>query len=407
MEFIDNLKKLGEKENKLYLILLIYLIVGYTVFRILTLVNLSLIGAIIYFPILGFTSFFWFLSLLNIKIKEYSLSRIILLLIIDCILMILFLIVIVVFIIVSIFSYIFFTSLLLLYGCFKMSKEIDERLYYKHGSWFWRGLEFWGGIAISLIFLYLAYIGTFEAISVTNATEIINLAYIVVIIVIICITIYGLIHSFGRKFNGWLGTYFILVTIYTVYLVLKVFLGLTGGSGQSSSLITIIGLLFLDLFILVYSISSIIGKQGEILAERFKKFKKDTLILWLIFSKAAWEYAVNFPYGILGIVQTLGITFYTELGNIVIMITNIGVLIIFLILVVIFGYNGIQAYGEEKKRLKTGKIEIWLSKKSGERTDHKRPVSVANVEVDEKLPEVKEVSIDYEENSDNYIKDLD
>lgn len=144
MEFIDNLKKLGEKENKLYLILLIYLLIGYAALRILTLMNLALIGAIVYFPILGFTSFFWFLSLLNRKITEYSTTKIILLLIIDCVLMIILLFVIAAIIIVSIFSYIFFTSLFLLYGCFKMSKEIDERMYYKHGAWFWRGVEFWG-----------------------------------------------------------------------------------------------------------------------------------------------------------------------------------------------------------------------------------------------------------------------
>ena len=373
MELIDNLKKLGEKENKVYLILLIYLIIGYTALKILTLMNLALIGAIIYFPILGFTSFFWFLSLLNKNIKEYSISKILFLLIIDCILMILLLFVIVVIIIVSIFSYIFFTSLFLLYGCFKMSKEIDERIYYKQGAWFWRSLEFWGGLTLSLVIIYLAYLGTFEATNMTNAPAIINIAYIAVIIVIICLAVYGIIHSFGRKFNGWLGTYFILITIYTIYLVLKVFLGLTGGTGESS-LSTIIGLLILDLFILIYSISSIIGKQGEILAERFRRFKQDTLILWLIFSKAAWEFAVNFPYGTLGIVQALGITFYTELGTIVNTITDISVLIIFIILVVVFGYNGIKGYGEEEKRLKSGKIEIWLAKKSGERVKHKRPV---------------------------------
>ncbi len=153
MEFIDNLKKLGEKENKLYLILLIYLLIGYAALRILTLMNLALIGAIVYFPILGFTSFFWFLSLLNRKITEYSTTKIILLLIIDCVLMIILLFVIAAIIIVSIFSYFFFTSLFLLYGCFKMSKEIDERMYYKHGAWFWRGVEFWGGLTISLVLI--------------------------------------------------------------------------------------------------------------------------------------------------------------------------------------------------------------------------------------------------------------
>jgi len=397
MEFFDNLIKLyREKENKLYLILLIYLLIGYTALRILVLMNLAFIGVIIYFPILGFTSFFWFLSLFNRKITEYSTSKIILLLILDCLLMIIMLVVIVAIIIISIFSYIFFTSLFLLYGCFKMSKEIDERIYYKHGAWFWRGLEFWGGLIISLLFIYLAYLGTFEAMTMTNAPEIINIAYIAVIIAVIGLAIYGLMQSFGKKFNAWLGTYFILITIYTAYLVIKVFLGFTDGTGESSSIFTIIGLLVLDLFILLYSISSIIGKQGEFLAERFKRFKQETLILWLIFSKAAWEFAVYFPYGTLGIVQALGISDYTQLGTLVVTVTNISVLIIFIILIVVFGYIGIQGYDEEKKRLKAGKIEVWLAKKSGERTKHVRHVSKvrkAEKETLNKIDEIKPIVI--------------
>ncbi len=210
--------------------------------------------------------------------------------------------------------------------------------------------------------------------TLTTTPEILNVAYITVMIVIIGLAIYGLIYGLGKKFNAWLGTYFILITIYTVYLVLKVFLGLTGGTGESSSIYSIIGLLVLDLFILLYSISSIIGKQGEFLAERFKRFKQETLILWLIFSKAAWEFAVYYPYGTLGIVQQLGIPDYAQLGLFLTTVTNISVLVLFIILVVIFGHIGIQGYGEEKMRLKAGKIEIWLAKKSGERSDHVRVI---------------------------------
>ncbi len=405
MEIIDNLNKLfREKENKLYLILLIYLLIAYTVLRILTLMNYAFIGIIIYFPILGFTSFFWFLSLFNKKITEYSTSKIILLLILDCLLMIIMLVVIVVIIVISIFSYIFFTSLFLLYGCYKMSKDIDERIYYKRGAWIWRGLEFWGGLALSLLFIYLAYIGTFEAMNMTSAPQILNVAYIAVIIVIIGLAIYGLLQSFGKKFNAWLGTYFILITIYTAYLVLKVFLGFTNGTGEPS-IFTIIGLLVLDLFILLYSISSIIGKQGEFLAERFKRFKQETLILWLIFSKAAWEFAVYFPYGTLGVPQALGIppqafgvTYYTQLGTIVVTVTNIMVLIIFIILIVVFGYIGIQGYDEEKLRLKAGKIDVWLSRKSGERPEHVRHVS--KVQKIDKEIENKIVETDTSESKD-------
>jgi hypothetical protein len=304
--------------------------------------------------------------------------------------MILALIIVVVILIISIFTYIFFTSLFLLYGCYKAGKDYDEILYYRRGAWLYRKIEFIGGLAFSLIFLYLSYLGTIQLTSMVNAPAIINIAYIIVMIVIIGLAIYGILQTFAKRLNAWLGTYFILVTIYTVYLVLKIFIGLTSNSSnESPSILSVIGLLILDLFILVYSISSIIGKQGEILAEKIKRFKQDTLILWLIFSKAAWEFAANYPYGLLGIPQTLGITFYTEARTILVLVTNIGIFVIFIILVIVFGYNGIKGYGSEKERLEAGKIELFLAKKSGEREDHIEPSANTKREDEHKIKPIE------------------
>ncbi len=309
MGFITNLKKLGEKENRIYLFLLIWLLIAYAIMEITKLLSVPIIGIMVYFPLLGFTLFLFVISFFDIDIKEYSKLKILGLLIINVILVIIFAVFILIMVIVSVFSYFFFTSYFLLYGIFRTSMDTDEKLYYKRGAWLWRQIEFWGGLflalALLLVFLYI----TWTAAIIANVTELIVTAYIAVILVIIGLTIFGLIYSFKRKFNAWLGTYFILVTIYTFYLNLKVFMQLYSGDETTSTIYISTLLLVLDLFILIYSVSCILGTQGEILAEKLPKFKTQTIFLYLIFSKEAREYAANFPYGTLGFVQIHGFTY--------------------------------------------------------------------------------------------------
>ncbi|MBD3255394.1 MAG: hypothetical protein GF383_09890 [Candidatus Lokiarchaeota archaeon] len=369
MDFIENIKKLKEKENRVYLLLLVWLLIAYAAMEILTLeiINLPLIAIAIYFPLLGFTSFLWFISLFKKRIKDYSFKTIIFLLVIDFFLMIIFAVVIIVILVASIFSYVIFTSFFSLYGCYKAGKETDEKLYYKTGAWFWRRLEFWGGLVFSLLLLTVFLFGTFELTNILEAPQIIVVAYIAVMLAILFLAGYGLVYNFVRKFNAWLGTYFLLVTFYTIFLVMKVFLGLTSGTGSSSSIPTIILLLFLDLFILIYSISCILGSQSEILDEKFKRYKKETLLLWLLFSKAAYEYARNFPYGTLGIAQAIGITNVSVIGSLIHTIANIIILTLFIIMVIIFGIKGIMTYSQEQETLKSAREKILLAKNTGER----------------------------------------
>ncbi|MCK4384561.1 MAG: hypothetical protein KAW66_14770, partial [Candidatus Lokiarchaeota archaeon] len=202
-----------------------------------------------------------------------------------------------------------------------MGKELDERLYYRKLSWLWRGLEFFGGLILSVLLLLVFLFATWEATRIVGVTEIIIVAYIVVIGVIASLTVYMVVSGVKRKFNAWLGTYFLLITFYTVYLVLRIFMGIASEAGPTTSTSDdlaasgiFVALLLLDLFILIYSISCILGSQGEILAEKLPHFKQETLLLWLIFSKISWEYAANFPYGTLGIVQGIGIQEVQILG---------------------------------------------------------------------------------------------
>jgi len=370
MEFISNLKKLGEKENRVFLIIVVWLLIAFSCMEIFKLIGLPIVGIVIYYPLLGFTLFLWFISLFRKNIRDISIQKLILFLAIDIFLMIILIFIVVIILIISIFSYIFLTSYFILVGCYSAGKKLDEKLYYKKGAWFWRRLEYWGGMIGSLVLLFVFLIITWTAATITGVPELIIIAYIAVIIVIISIAIYGIFVSLIKKrLNGWLGTYFVIVTAYTFYLVLKVFMSLYGGSGGESSLDIVIVLIILDLIILIYSIGSILGTKGKILAEKVKIFTIDSALLWLIFSKAAWEFAINYPYGIFGGPQALGIQDVSNLGGTITLIANVIILATFFCLTIIFGFYGINKYGIEKERMKAEKKEIILARKSGERKD--------------------------------------
>ena len=149
-----------------------------------------------------------------------------------------------------------------------------------------------------------------------------------------------------------------------------------------------VSLLLLDLFILIYSISCILGSQGEILAEKLPRFKQETLLLWLIFSKISWEYAANFPYGTLGIVQGIGIQEVQILGILLRVVVSVVVLIIFIVLTIVFGVKGIRRYGDEIELMKKGKEDLVYSKKTGERKDANiEALEEETIEVNKEQPE--------------------
>ena len=166
-----------------------------------------------------------------------------------------------------------------------------------------------------------------------------------------------------------------------------------------------VALLLLDLFILIYSISCILGSQGEILAEKLPHFKQETLLLWLIFSKISWEYAANFPYGTLGIVQGIGIQEVQILGILLRVVVSVVVLIIFIVLTIVFGVKGIRIYGDEIEIMKKGKEDLVYSKKTGERKDaNLEPLEQETIEVDKKQLEENE-SDEVLQNNDSVLED--
>ncbi len=408
MGFIKNLKKLGEEENKVFLFLVVWLLMAYACMIIFTFLGMAIVGIMIYYPLLAFTLFLWFISLFRKKIRDFSMKKLILLLAIDIILMIILLFAIVVVLMVAVLSYIFLTSYFIVVGCYQAGKDRDEKLYYKKGAWFWRRLEFHGGLAFSLILLIVLLFATLEVASFADVTGLIVIAYIAVIIVLLVLTIYCYIESFLKKrLNGWLGTFFVFITFYTFYLVLKVFLRLYEGTGGETPLYQVIALLFLDLFILLYSIGAILGKQGEVLAKRTKIFSIDTILLWLIFSKAAFEFGSNFPWGTFGLVQAFGFGNPSEIGPLFNLIAVCAILAIFFFLIIVFGFYGIHQYSKEKEHLKAKREEIMEARKSGKEEEAEiKPddLVVADFEGAVEKSEIEEETMD-EENEDGTTLD--
>jgi len=89
-----------------------------------------------------------------------------------------------------------------------------------------------------------------------------------------------------------MGAFFVWVSIYTIYLMISIIYKMSSYNQGVSSIEIIISLYFFNLFLFIYTISSLISKKAEILRNKLKLFGPDTILLWLIFSLASYELAI-------------------------------------------------------------------------------------------------------------------
>ncbi|MFX0040596.1 MAG: hypothetical protein ACFFCY_08845 [Promethearchaeota archaeon] len=356
MEIIDNLKKLFKKENWRLSVLVLWLLMGVIIIQFL-----PIVGIIIFLPYLTFLMFLFLLSLATRKnVMEYPTWKIVLLLVVSLPLLLLLAIILIVLFAFSIISYFFFTSWFILYACYLTGVGLDKKLHkYPKSRTFIRTIIFFGGIAGSIALLYLFLIGPtlfdFSLISTIEVPFFLNLAYVVVGCVIIGLAIFGIVLMFKGVFNAWLGTFFILVAGYTLFLVVKIYLGLDDGGGLNTaqSTWTEIGMLIIDLVIILYSLSTLLGKNAEFLAKRFKRMGIDTAIIWLIFSKVAYEFIRHFPYSIFEAINIPLIQTLSLLNNEIINLAkNIAVLCFFIVLLLVIGIYEVRKFTRQQKELK-------------------------------------------------------
>ena len=361
MGFIDNLKKLGKKENWKYLYLVIWLMIGVIVIQFF-----PIIGIVIFLPLLPFLMFLFILSLIAKKnITEIATWKVILLLILSLPLMLLVSVVLIILFAVSIISYFFFISWFIIYGSYLVGKNLDNRLLkYPKIRPTIRFILFFGGLILSLLLLFLFLIGF----AILNSLEVTTvelppyliIAFFLVGGILIVFTIICIIYWFKKAFNAWFGIFSVLVSIYTLFLIIKIYLSLDdSGTETVSPEITKVVMLIFDLLILLYSVSTLMGSQAELLSKRFKRFGIDTVILWLILSKVAYEFIYFFPYSIFEAANTPWINSLKDIDNDFInIIKNVAVLGFFLLLLIIIGLYEIIKYNKRLKEPKEEELEV-------------------------------------------------
>jgi len=370
MDTIDNLKKLGLKENRKYLILVIWLLVNITIIQLpfkfsvqifaVNLDLLDLIGIITYLPFLTFLVFTFLYSLVAKKdIKEVAAWKVMLTFFLTLPLMFFLIPIMVGIFLFSIFSYIFFTSWFILYGTYLSSKRLDDTLKRRVHSSFYRVIQFSGGSILSIVLL-TAYIigseevGTLIGLTITPAIyDTLNYAVLFIGVIVIIFIVIGIIYMFKRIFNAWLGMFSLSVVIYTFYLLIKIFLALRSTGGEGTSIPTQIIMLIVDLFILLYSISTLMGSQAELLSKRLriKRIGVDSVLIWLVFSKVAYEFIHNYPFTLFsGFAYNDIINLLDE--NVINLIKNIFVLLFFLLILVTLGFHEIKKYNLNERQFK-------------------------------------------------------
>lgn len=343
MGFKD-LKLLTTKEYRIYLILTIWLIIGFTFNQFEA---TAIVGFIILIPLVILSFILVIIAFFSRKkFEEMSRKRII----ISIIIIILFGLVFINFFLgvlfylflLAVISYILITTLFTMNYFYKWGIKIDDYLYKlpKSIKKFERKSIFVGGTALSIAALIIASIiaelitgGTGRNIGFNT-----SVVAIVIIIIIIILAIISIIISKRGKLNAWIGIFFVWISIYAIFLMFSIINNAFSDSGGTNSSIPVqIGLYFFNLLLLLLTISNLISERAEVLKQKMRFFDKDTILTWLIFSLASLEFAS-------------GDLVAAEVD----LIRYIMIYLLFIPLTFIFGIYGIRSYNKiyEKRKIK-------------------------------------------------------
>lgn len=277
---------LFKPENKLYLVLVLWILIGYAVFQFFN----WTVGAIIFLPLIGLCIILLIVALISRKpVNETSKKMFILPIIVAVVFLSLFVFIAMGLFIIGIISYIFITAIFIMLGFFDMGMKIDKKV----SNGVMRAGIFIGGIAVSILALYFST----DLLGILFNVEYnpMNLSF-GIIIVIIAISVLGLIFSLRRKkLPVWMGVFFLGVAIYAIYLNYSVLSDFAEQLNPEAASNTTLILFFLNLFLLIYTISGIVGEKVNTISAKARIFGFDTVLIWLIFATASYELAKGMP----------------------------------------------------------------------------------------------------------------
>jgi len=384
---LKDLKGLLKKENHFFLILIIWLLVGYTFLQFnieFQVFGFVINGIVLYLPLLIICIVLFLIAFfLQADIKKLTRNTVIkgiaVLVLVAVIFYflgeeILLLIGITTFIVSFIF-YIFITTIFSMYYIYSYGISMDETFYKMPTpiAFTWRWLIFLVGIAAAvalILFIGAVSVGTTKIIVIVKVggqellihrfVEIIPYIIIGIIIGLVAISLLALILQKNHPFNAWLGLFVLFSALYGSVLMINAFLGgeVSNVSPILDNPITYFILFIFDVFLILYTISCLIGSKAELILDLkiFKPIKPDGILIFLILCKVAYEFG----------------TFYLADNKVVgvnaVLLKNILVFFLFLPLMIIMGLVGILQYGKIKKERKDEKI----AKKSRKERDHER-----------------------------------
>ncbi|MFX0073320.1 MAG: hypothetical protein ACFFAO_19760 [Candidatus Hermodarchaeota archaeon] len=393
MGFAD-LKKLLEKKNRIFIILIIWMLIGYTFLQFsfeFQLLGFTINGFIIYLPllviciVLFFIAFFLGGDLRELNRQTIAKGLVFLVIVIVIFLFvgqeILFLIGYVSFVI-SFIVYIFITSIFTMVYCLKYGTQLDEAFYKMPApiAFVWRWGIFLVGIVVSILMIYfvgLISIGTTEItviltigrfeFRVYDFVRYVPMIIIGVIIGLAAISLITLILEKNHAFNAWLGIFFVVSSIYACVLMINAFLGgqVANVSPLLDNPLVYLLIYIFDIIIILYTISTLIGTKAEMILDLkvFRPIKQDGILIFLILCKVAYEFG---DYLLVD----------NKVGGVnAVLLKNVAVFWLFIPLMVIMGLYGIISYGKIKKERKTEK-RIKKEKKAEEKAKIKKAKAV-------------------------------
>ncbi|MFX0140208.1 MAG: hypothetical protein ACFFDN_41595 [Candidatus Hodarchaeota archaeon] len=201
------------------------------------------------------------------------------------------LLVIVILIIIATYFWLFATAIFVMDNCYEKSLQWDNTFkdLRKPFNNILRVSLFIGGALLATGLLYLVSSIALDVKDPSYSYElIINYLYLNISFMIWILFIVGLILVIFKKINFWLGIFFLFISFYAIYIII-ILVQVEFGSEIVTLPFLIIQYIF-NIFLLLSSTVKLIGKRAELLKKKIRFINTDVLLIWLIYSMAAFQF---------------------------------------------------------------------------------------------------------------------